>query len=77
MSGLGGRFDCGTKEHHPSAQGDWVESNNTMDVRIYVGNLNKSTTQDEIKTLFIQAGVVTSVEIAKDKALACQKASPL
>jgi len=38
-----------------------------MDTRIYVGNLNKSTTQDEIKTLFTQAGTVTSVEIAKDK----------
>jgi RNA recognition motif-containing protein len=38
-----------------------------MDTRIYVGNLNKATTQDEIKTLFTQAGTVTSVEIAKDK----------
>jgi RNA recognition motif-containing protein len=38
-----------------------------METRIYVGNLNKSTTQDEIKTLFAQAGTVTSVDIAKDK----------
>ena len=44
-----------------------------MDVRIYVGNLNKSTTQDEIKTLFTQAGVVTSVEIAKDKGTGMSK----
>jgi RNA recognition motif-containing protein len=38
-----------------------------MDTRIYVGNLAKSTTQDEINTLFSQAGVVTSVDLIKDK----------
>ena len=38
-----------------------------MDVRIYVGNLNKSTTQEEINTLFAQAGTVSTVELAKDK----------
>jgi len=38
-----------------------------MDTRIYVGNLNKSTTQDEINTLFTQAGAVTSVDLVKDK----------
>jgi RNA recognition motif-containing protein len=38
-----------------------------MDTRIYVGNLNKSTTQEEINTLFATAGTVTSVEVATDK----------
>jgi len=38
-----------------------------MDTRIYVGNLNKSTTQDEINTLFATAGTVTSVRVATDK----------
>jgi RNA recognition motif-containing protein len=38
-----------------------------MDIRIYVGNLDKSTTQDEINTLFTQAGTVTSVDLVKDK----------
>jgi len=38
-----------------------------MDVRIYVGNLNKSTTQDEINTLFAQAGTVSTVEVIKDR----------
>jgi len=38
-----------------------------MDVRIYVGNLNKSTTQDEINTLFATAGTVSSVEVVMDK----------
>lgn len=38
-----------------------------MDTRIYVGNLNKSTTQEEINTLFSQAGTVTSVDLVKDR----------
>ena len=38
-----------------------------MDVRLYVGNLAKSTTQDELTTLFTQAGPVASVEIIKDR----------
>ena len=37
-----------------------------MDVRLYVGNLNKATTQDELNTLFAQAGEVASVEVVKD-----------
>ena len=44
-----------------------AESSNAMDTRIYVGNLNKSTTQEEINTLFATAGKVTSVEVATDK----------
>jgi RNA recognition motif-containing protein len=44
-----------------------------MDVRIYVGNLNKSTTQDEINTLFAQAGAVSSVELVKDKGTGMSK----
>jgi cold-inducible RNA-binding protein len=44
-----------------------------MDIRIYVGNLNKSTTQDEINTLFATAGTVSSVEIAKDKGTGLSK----
>lgn len=38
-----------------------------MDSRIYVGNLAKSTTQDEINTLFTQAGSVSEVELIKDR----------
>ena len=38
-----------------------------MDVRIYVGNLAKSTTQAEINTLFATAGTVTSVDLVMDK----------
>ena len=38
-----------------------------MDVRLYVGNLAKSTTADELKTLFTQAGAVASVDMVKDR----------
>ena len=44
-----------------------------MDTRVYVGNLNKSTTQDEINTLFAQAGTVTSVDLIKDKGTGMSK----
>jgi RNA recognition motif-containing protein len=38
-----------------------------MDVRLYVGNLAKSSTEDELKTLFAQAGSVSAVEVIKDR----------
>lgn len=44
-----------------------------MDTRIYVGNLNKSTTQEELTTLFTQAGTVNSVEVVMDKGTGVSK----
>lgn len=44
-----------------------------MDIRIYVGNLAKTTTQDEINTLFATAGTVSSVELVKDKGTGLSK----
>lgn len=44
-----------------------------MDIRIYVGNLNKSTTQKEINNLFSQAGTVTSVDLIRDKGTGMSK----
>ena len=38
-----------------------------MDARLYVGNLSKSTTQDELNALFAQAGTVTAAEVIKDR----------
>ena len=38
-----------------------------MDIRLYVGNMAKSTTEDELRTLFAQAGKVTAVEVVKDR----------
>jgi RNA recognition motif-containing protein len=37
-----------------------------MDVMLYVGNLSKSTTEDELKNLFSLVGEVTSLKIMKD-----------
>ena len=44
-----------------------------MDVRIYVGNLAKSTTPAEINTLFATAGTVTSVDLVMDKGTGLSK----
>ena len=38
-----------------------------MDVKLYVGNMAKSTTADELRTLFAQAGNVSAVDIIKDR----------
>ena len=38
-----------------------------MEVKVYVGNLSKSTTSEELNTLFTQAGAVTTVDIIKDR----------
>jgi RNA recognition motif-containing protein len=37
-----------------------------MNIKIYVGNLSKSTTRDELNTLFTQAGEVIAVDVIKD-----------
>lgn len=38
-----------------------------MDSKLYVGNLSYSTTEDDLRTLFSQAGAVTSVALIKDR----------
>lgn len=38
-----------------------------METKLYVGNLSYSTTEDELRNLFAQAGTVTSVDVIKDK----------
>ncbi len=38
-----------------------------MESRLYVGNLPYSTTEDELRNLFGQAGTVTSVTLIKDR----------
>jgi len=47
--------------------GNTGESSIKMDVRLYVGNLPRSTSQDELDTLFRQAGAVVSVEVVRDR----------
>ncbi len=38
-----------------------------MSVKVYVGNLPKSTTQEELNTLFAQAGDVTVTDLITDR----------
>ena len=38
-----------------------------MDIKLYVGNLSFSTTEEELRTLFAQAGTVQSVAIITDR----------
>ena len=38
-----------------------------MEVKLYVGNLSYSTTEDDLRTLFAQAGQVASVALIKDR----------
>jgi RNA recognition motif-containing protein len=38
-----------------------------MNSKLYVGNLSYSTTEDELRTLFLEAGTVTSVALIKDR----------
>lgn len=38
-----------------------------MEAKLYVGNLSKSTTQEELNVLFAQAGEVAAAEIVKDR----------
>lgn len=38
-----------------------------MNSKLYVGNLSYSTTEEELRNLFLQAGTVTSVALIKDR----------
>jgi len=38
-----------------------------MDVKLYVGNLPFATTEDDLRTLFAQAGKVAAVDVVRDR----------
>jgi len=38
-----------------------------MDVKLYVGNLSYDTSEDDLRTLFSEAGTVSSVTMIKDR----------
>ena len=38
-----------------------------MEAKLYVGNLSYTTTDDDLRTLFAQAGTVASVAVIKDR----------
>jgi RNA recognition motif-containing protein len=45
-----------------------MERMSSMDVTLYIGNLAKSTVEEELRELFSQVGEVTSLNIMKDRA---------
>lgn len=47
----------------PHSKGEKEE----METKIYVGNLSYDTTEDDLRTLFAQAGTVASVALIKDR----------
>ena len=38
-----------------------------METKLYVGNMSYDTTEEELRTLFAQAGTVTSVDLIMDR----------
>ena len=38
-----------------------------MNSKLYVGNLSYSTTEEDLRTLFFEAGTVASVALIKDR----------
>lgn len=38
-----------------------------METKLYVGNLSYDTTEDDLRTLFAQAGTVESVDLIKER----------
>jgi RNA recognition motif-containing protein len=52
-----------TKVVHSSSKGEWKK----MEAKLYVGNLSYSTSEDNLRTLFSQAGTVVSVALVKDR----------
>jgi RNA recognition motif-containing protein len=46
---------------------DHISEGNKMEVKLYVGNLSYSTSEDDLRTLFTQAGKVESVDLIKDR----------
>ena len=44
-----------------------------METKLYVGNLSYATTEDELRTLFAQAGTVESVDLIKDRSTGSSK----
>ena len=48
-----------------------------METKLYIGNLAVSTTEDELKGLFAEAGTITSCEVINDRFTGSSKVSHL
>jgi RNA recognition motif-containing protein len=40
---------------------------NKMETKLYIGNMSYDTTEDELRTMFSEAGTVQTVDIIKDR----------
>jgi RNA recognition motif-containing protein len=61
-------FDQGGGEIIFSSLETWgSRTKEKMEIKLYVGNLSFSTTEDELRTLFAGAGTVVSAELVKDR----------
>jgi cold-inducible RNA-binding protein len=38
-----------------------------LEVKLYVGNMNYDTTEEQLRTMFAEAGTVVSVDVIKDR----------
>jgi RNA recognition motif-containing protein len=38
-----------------------------MDIKLYVGNMSHETTEEDLRTMFSEAGTVVSVDVIKDR----------
>jgi len=38
-----------------------------LEVKLYVGNMSYNTTEDELRTMFAEAGTVVTVDVIKDR----------
>ena len=53
-------------------QQHWKEVSN-MDIMLYIDNLGISTTEEELRTLFMQVGEVIAIKINRDRASGASK----
>ncbi len=44
-----------------------------MDVKLYVGNLSYNTSEEQLRSLFSQAGAITSVALIQDRSTGMSK----
>ena len=68
VTGLGASlFEAVTHLSFQTPAIGWRNHEVKMESKLYVGNLSYSTTEDDLRTLFFQAGTVASVALIKDR----------
>jgi RNA recognition motif-containing protein len=46
---------------------NYRKSRNILEVKLYVGNMTYDTTEDQLRSMFAEAGTVVSVDVIKDR----------